>query len=186
MCKEMPVILVNKVVDPKRIIRKRWRAKEEERHKGLLTPPPRTKKERKIYNIASRPKLLLLSHDKLFQGLVDADAALQQEVGGRLRVRLRLLRRPDPSSQSGNMMPSHICHYTYAVSHMPPQYFFSIFVLIIIQVTQSKQSQRTLSHYFFVQLQLRTDGRGPSQRPNPLGDLRQRDSRRSIKEVRFQ
>jgi hypothetical protein len=37
MCKEMPVILVNKVVDPKRIIRKKWRAEEEERHEGLLT-----------------------------------------------------------------------------------------------------------------------------------------------------
>jgi hypothetical protein len=37
MCKEMPVIPVNKVVDPKRIIGKKWRAKEEERHKGLLT-----------------------------------------------------------------------------------------------------------------------------------------------------
>jgi hypothetical protein len=32
MCKEMPVIPVNKVVDPKI-----WRAKEEERHKGSLT-----------------------------------------------------------------------------------------------------------------------------------------------------
>jgi hypothetical protein len=39
MCKEMPVILVNKVVDPKRIIGKKWRAEEEERHKGSLTPP---------------------------------------------------------------------------------------------------------------------------------------------------
>jgi hypothetical protein len=39
MCKEMPVILVNKVVvDPKRIIGKKWRAEEEERHKGSLTP----------------------------------------------------------------------------------------------------------------------------------------------------
>jgi hypothetical protein len=37
MCKEMPVIPVNKVVDPKRIIRKKWRAEEEERHKGSLT-----------------------------------------------------------------------------------------------------------------------------------------------------
>jgi hypothetical protein len=37
MCKELPVILVNRVVDPKRIIRKKWRAKEEERHKGSLT-----------------------------------------------------------------------------------------------------------------------------------------------------
>jgi hypothetical protein len=26
------------VVDPKRIIRKKWRAEEEERHKGSLTP----------------------------------------------------------------------------------------------------------------------------------------------------
>jgi hypothetical protein len=33
----LPVILVNKVVDPKRIIRQIWSAKEEERHKGLLT-----------------------------------------------------------------------------------------------------------------------------------------------------
>jgi hypothetical protein len=31
------VILVNKVVDPKRIIGKKWRAEEEERHKGSLT-----------------------------------------------------------------------------------------------------------------------------------------------------
>jgi hypothetical protein len=32
MCKEMTVIPVNKVVDPKRITRNKWRAKEEERH----------------------------------------------------------------------------------------------------------------------------------------------------------
>jgi hypothetical protein len=38
MCKEMPVIPVDKVVDPKRIFGKKWRAEEEERHKGLLTP----------------------------------------------------------------------------------------------------------------------------------------------------
>jgi hypothetical protein len=37
MRKELPVILVNKVVDPKRIIGKKWRAEEEERHKGSLT-----------------------------------------------------------------------------------------------------------------------------------------------------
>jgi hypothetical protein len=43
MCKELPVILVNKVVDPKRIIGKKWRAEEEERHKGSLTPPPKKK-----------------------------------------------------------------------------------------------------------------------------------------------
>jgi hypothetical protein len=41
MCKEMPVIPVNKVVDKKRIIRKR-RVREEERHKEFLTPPPTT------------------------------------------------------------------------------------------------------------------------------------------------
>jgi hypothetical protein len=36
MCKEMPVIPVNKVVDPKRIHnQKKWRTEEEERHKGL-------------------------------------------------------------------------------------------------------------------------------------------------------
>jgi hypothetical protein len=38
MCKELPVILVNKVVDPKKNNRKKWRAEEEERHKGSLTP----------------------------------------------------------------------------------------------------------------------------------------------------
>jgi hypothetical protein len=36
MCKELSVIQVNKVVDPKRIFEKR-RAKEEKRHKGSLT-----------------------------------------------------------------------------------------------------------------------------------------------------
>jgi hypothetical protein len=34
MCKEMTVIPVNRVVYPKRIIIKKWRADEEERHKG--------------------------------------------------------------------------------------------------------------------------------------------------------
>jgi hypothetical protein len=34
MCKEMPVILVSKVVDPKRNNWKKCRAKEEERHKS--------------------------------------------------------------------------------------------------------------------------------------------------------
>jgi hypothetical protein len=33
----MPVIPVNKVVDPKRIIGKKMRAKEEERHKRSMT-----------------------------------------------------------------------------------------------------------------------------------------------------
>jgi hypothetical protein len=37
MCKEMPVIPVNKVVDPKTIIGTKWMAEEEERHKGSLT-----------------------------------------------------------------------------------------------------------------------------------------------------
>jgi hypothetical protein len=32
MCKEMLVIPVDRVVDKKRIIGKKWRAKEEERH----------------------------------------------------------------------------------------------------------------------------------------------------------
>jgi hypothetical protein len=39
MCKEMPVIPVNMVVDPKRIIRKKWRANKEERQKWSLTTP---------------------------------------------------------------------------------------------------------------------------------------------------
>jgi hypothetical protein len=33
----MPVIQVGKMVGPKRIIGKKWRAEEEERHKGSLT-----------------------------------------------------------------------------------------------------------------------------------------------------
>jgi hypothetical protein len=37
MCKEMLVIPVDKVVDPKRIIGIKGRAEEEERHKGSLT-----------------------------------------------------------------------------------------------------------------------------------------------------
>jgi hypothetical protein len=45
MCKEMPVIPVNRAVDKKRIIGKKWRAEEVERHKGVLTPPPQKKKE---------------------------------------------------------------------------------------------------------------------------------------------
>jgi hypothetical protein len=44
MCKEMPVIPVNRVLDPKRIIGKKWRAEEEETHKGALPPPPPKKK----------------------------------------------------------------------------------------------------------------------------------------------
>jgi hypothetical protein len=46
MCKELPVILVNKVVDPKKLIGKKCRAKEEERHKGSVTPPPPKKKKK--------------------------------------------------------------------------------------------------------------------------------------------
>jgi hypothetical protein len=37
MCKELPVISVNTVVDKKRIIGKNGGAEEEERHKGSLT-----------------------------------------------------------------------------------------------------------------------------------------------------
>jgi hypothetical protein len=38
MFKEMPVILVNRVLDKKRKLGKKWRPKEEERQKGPLTP----------------------------------------------------------------------------------------------------------------------------------------------------
>jgi hypothetical protein len=52
MCKEMPVIPVNRVVDP-RIIRKnnkkKWRAKEKERHKGSLTPPHTHTQKKKTF-----------------------------------------------------------------------------------------------------------------------------------------
>jgi hypothetical protein len=34
----MPVITVNMAADPKKNNRKKWRAKEEERHKGSLPP----------------------------------------------------------------------------------------------------------------------------------------------------
>jgi hypothetical protein len=37
MCKEMAVIPVNRVVDKKIIIGKKWRAEEEEGYKGPLT-----------------------------------------------------------------------------------------------------------------------------------------------------
>jgi hypothetical protein len=37
MCREMPVIQVNKVVDPKKNNWKKWMAEEEERQKGSLT-----------------------------------------------------------------------------------------------------------------------------------------------------
>jgi hypothetical protein len=37
MWKEMPVIPVSRVVDPKKNNRKKWRTKEEEKHKGSLT-----------------------------------------------------------------------------------------------------------------------------------------------------
>jgi hypothetical protein len=39
MFKEMPVIPDNRLVDPKRIIGIKRRSKEEERHKGSLSPP---------------------------------------------------------------------------------------------------------------------------------------------------
>jgi hypothetical protein len=35
----------NRVLDKKSIIRKKWRAGEEERHKGLLPPPPKKDKK---------------------------------------------------------------------------------------------------------------------------------------------
>jgi hypothetical protein len=43
MCKEMLVIPVNKVVDPRRIIGKNGGPRGRKRHKGSLTPPPKKK-----------------------------------------------------------------------------------------------------------------------------------------------
>jgi hypothetical protein len=56
MCKEMPVIPVSKVVDLKRNNKKKWRAKEEKRHKGLLT-----KKNKNKFHLSSR----VLAKDKI-------------------------------------------------------------------------------------------------------------------------
>jgi hypothetical protein len=44
MRKELLVILVNTVVDPKRIIGKTWRAEEEERHKGVADPKKKNRR----------------------------------------------------------------------------------------------------------------------------------------------
>jgi hypothetical protein len=44
MCKEMLVIPVNRVVDPKNNNWEKCGAKEEERHTGSLPPPPPQKK----------------------------------------------------------------------------------------------------------------------------------------------
>jgi hypothetical protein len=52
MCKELPVIPVNKVVGPKRIIGQKWRAKEDERHKGSLTH----KKIFLVFSLARAPR----------------------------------------------------------------------------------------------------------------------------------
>jgi hypothetical protein len=61
MCKEMPVIPVNKVVDPKRIIGKKWRAEEEERHKGSLTP----QKNMVLYFLTKKPQSYTRLHKVL-------------------------------------------------------------------------------------------------------------------------
>jgi hypothetical protein len=37
--KEMPVVPFNRVVGRKRIVMKKWRAEEEDRHRGSLPPP---------------------------------------------------------------------------------------------------------------------------------------------------
>jgi hypothetical protein len=64
----MPVILVNKVVDPKRIIGKKWRAEEEERHKGSLTP-----QKIHTYAFTSHPLMYLrLFFDTMF---IDVEVA---------------------------------------------------------------------------------------------------------------
>jgi hypothetical protein len=52
MRKEMPVIPVKKVVDPKRIIGKKWRAEEEERRKG--SPTKKTTKQHFLFYLHFR------------------------------------------------------------------------------------------------------------------------------------
>jgi hypothetical protein len=66
MCKEMLVILVNRVVDPKRIIVKNWRAEEEERHKGLLTPPPPKKKSDILQDTPTTAREALFALHKVY------------------------------------------------------------------------------------------------------------------------
>jgi hypothetical protein len=56
MCKEMPVILGNRQGDgPKKNNQKKWRAEEEERHKGSLT-------QKTIPNRGNVPKDLKITH----------------------------------------------------------------------------------------------------------------------------
>jgi hypothetical protein len=74
MCKEMPVIPVNKNN------RKKWRAKTEERHKGFADPPPQKKKSSVICK--ARRKLARLS--KIFKmfpllKLPSIDRAFQEQ-----------------------------------------------------------------------------------------------------------
>jgi hypothetical protein len=51
MCKKMSVIPVDKVVDLKRIIGKKWRAEEEERHTGVSDPLKKNKKSSIYFNV---------------------------------------------------------------------------------------------------------------------------------------
>jgi hypothetical protein len=63
MCKEMPIIPVNKVVAPKRIIGKKWRAEEEERHKGSLTPKKHLSELRKyLFHRCSERRMFPLTY----------------------------------------------------------------------------------------------------------------------------
>jgi hypothetical protein len=47
MCKELPVILVDKVVDLNRIIGKKWRAEEEGEAQGVADPKKQNKPNKK-------------------------------------------------------------------------------------------------------------------------------------------
>jgi hypothetical protein len=49
MRKKMPVIPVKRVVDPKRIIRKKLRAEEEEK-RSLPSPPPKKNQNQLMYH----------------------------------------------------------------------------------------------------------------------------------------
>jgi hypothetical protein len=61
MCEEMPVIPVNMVVGPKRIIRQKWRVQEEERHKGSLTHKKWSGQISKVINVFVKTHTLLHS-----------------------------------------------------------------------------------------------------------------------------
>jgi hypothetical protein len=75
MSKEMPVIPINSVVDPKRIIGTKWRAKEEERHNGLLTTtPPKNLLQALLISFEAKDRFFRSSRMRACGGLTSLSA----------------------------------------------------------------------------------------------------------------